>query len=242
MMCIACIAVRRRVVAGVILGLTAVSAVVAVPAAGYDPSRAGMQRLIVAEAAAADVPAALALAVAREASDFNHHALNAAGQVGVMQVLPATAAREFGVSAEQLRDPVTNVRVGLHYLARLHQRYDGDWGSSPGALPGQRSVATRGRPRRARLPPRLRGPGEPLVATLPVGPGRAGRSPPRAWAVALRRRYSHAGTASLHRHHRVSCAGSLAQPVDRRDGKHPVPVTRVPRAPAGYVDRLAAHR
>lgn len=126
-MCIARIVVRLRAVVGLVLGLTAVSAVVAVPAARYDPSRAGMQRLIVAEAAAADVPAALALAVAREASDFNHHALNAAGQIGVMQVLPATAAREFGVSVEQLRDPVTNVRVGLHYLARLHHRYDGDW-------------------------------------------------------------------------------------------------------------------
>ena len=124
-----CIAVRLRAAVGFVLGLAVAPAAVAAPAGtvAHDHARAAMQRLIVAEAAAADVPAALALAVAREASDFNYQALNAAGQVGVMQVLPATAAREFGVSAERLRDPVTNVRVGLHYLARLHHRYDGDW-------------------------------------------------------------------------------------------------------------------
>jgi len=86
-----------------------------------------MDRLVLAESLEVpSVPAALALAVAKEASDFDRDLIGAGGSIGVMQLRPATAAREFGVSPNELRDPVTNVRLGLHYLRRLYWRY-GDW-------------------------------------------------------------------------------------------------------------------
>ena len=113
------------------LGLLLAPAVSAVPPGTVwwhdHPSRA-LQSLIGGQAAATEVvPAALALAVAKEASDFNHRVLSATGAIGVMQISPHVAAREFGVSADELWDPVTNVRVGVHYLSRLYWRYDGDW-------------------------------------------------------------------------------------------------------------------
>ena len=90
--------------------------------------RQTMQRLVFAKSfEVAAVPTPLALALAREASDFDHDRVGSTGAIGVMQLLPATAAREFGVSAAELLDPITNVRLGLHYLARLHWRYDGNW-------------------------------------------------------------------------------------------------------------------
>ena len=86
-----------------------------------------IERLVLAESLEVpSVPTALALAVAKEASDFGHE-IGATGSIGVMQLRPATAAREFGVSPNELRDPVTNVRLGLHYLSRLYWRHDGDW-------------------------------------------------------------------------------------------------------------------
>ena len=94
----------------------------------YDGAAPELQRLIVAEARATGVvPAALALAVAKEASDFNHRVVSATGGIGVLQIPPGTAAREYGLSADQLWDPVANVRVGLHYLSRLFWLYGGDW-------------------------------------------------------------------------------------------------------------------
>ncbi len=86
-----------------------------------------IERLVLAESLEVpSVPAALALAVAKEASDFGRE-IGATGSIGVMQLRPATAAREFGVTPNEIRNPVTNVRLGLHYLRRLYWRYDGDW-------------------------------------------------------------------------------------------------------------------
>jgi len=88
---------------------------------------ASIERLVLVESLEVpSVPAALALAVAKEASDFGRE-IGATRSIGIMQINPATAAREFGVSPKELRNPVTNVRLGLHYLSRLYWRYDGDW-------------------------------------------------------------------------------------------------------------------
>ena len=81
------------------------------------------------------VPAALALAVADVESDFVSRTVGASGAIGLMQLLPAvakdessaTAEGEESAAAEMLQDPVANVRLGLRRLARLHQRYGGDW-------------------------------------------------------------------------------------------------------------------
>ena len=91
-------------------------------------SRAEIQRLIVAEAVGnGTVPAPLALAVADVESDFVQRTVGNSGTVGVMQLHPDVAKSEFGADADALRDPVTNIRLGLRRLARLHERYDGDW-------------------------------------------------------------------------------------------------------------------
>ena len=91
-------------------------------------TRTEVQRLVVTEAAGnGKVPAALALAVAEVESDFVPRTIGAGGAVGVMQLLPATAKGELGADVAALKDPATNVRLGLRWLARLHERYNGDW-------------------------------------------------------------------------------------------------------------------
>ena len=98
--------------------------------------RTEVQRMIVSEAVAnGTVPATLALAVADVESDFVSRTIGASGAIGLMQLLPAVvkdegdaaAMNEESVAAEMLWNPVANVRLGLRRLARLHQRYDGDW-------------------------------------------------------------------------------------------------------------------
>ena len=120
---------------GLVLAPTAVAAPAGTswwPASGsipwLDHLPGSIERLILAESIEVPtVPAALALAVAKEASDFGRDLNGATGSVGVMQLWPETAAREFGVTPNQLRDPVTSVRLGLHYLSRLYWRHDGNW-------------------------------------------------------------------------------------------------------------------
>ena len=91
-------------------------------------ARPDIQRLVVTEAVRhGSVPAPLALAVAEVSSDFVPRTVGTSGAIGVMQLEPAVAASEFAVTAESLWDPATNVRLGLQYLSRLHQRYYGDW-------------------------------------------------------------------------------------------------------------------
>ena len=90
--------------------------------------RANVQRLVVAEAVGnGTVPAPLALAVVQVESDFVPRTISSSGAIGLMQILPATAKSELGAAADTLWDPATNVRLGLRRLARLHNRYDGDW-------------------------------------------------------------------------------------------------------------------
>ncbi len=58
-------------------------------------------------------------AIAAE-SAYNLAAVSADGAIGLMQLLPATAA-EYG--QVDLCDPVANVEVGTQHLARLLRRY-----------------------------------------------------------------------------------------------------------------------
>ena len=65
-------------------------------------------------------PAALS-AVAEAESGFRPDAVSPKGAVGVMQVMPQTAA-SYGVSREELFDPDICIRVGLTYFKEmLHQ-------------------------------------------------------------------------------------------------------------------------
>ncbi len=73
---------------------------------------------------------ALVFAVVRQESRFNEMAMSRAGAVGLMQLMPDTAASTAG--ADYLRrdptplfDPPTNLQIGQTYLARLLERDTG---------------------------------------------------------------------------------------------------------------------
>lgn len=72
----------------------------------------------------------LILGVIRVESAFRRRAVSSAGARGFMQIRPFVAdalAQELGVERwkgiESLDDPVTNVKLGVFYLAYLHQRF-----------------------------------------------------------------------------------------------------------------------
>ena len=76
------------------------------------------------------VPRPLAHALMGQESGGDPGAVSSAGARGLMQVMPATAAG-YGVSPQQLHDPETNIRTGLHYFSDMLRHTGGD---VPGAL------------------------------------------------------------------------------------------------------------
>jgi soluble lytic murein transglycosylase-like protein len=68
------------------------------------------------------VPESLAHAVISVESNYRANARGAAGEVGLMQIKPATA-RMMGYkgSTKALYDPETNIKYGMKYLAKAHQ-------------------------------------------------------------------------------------------------------------------------
>jgi membrane-bound lytic murein transglycosylase B len=77
---------------------------------------------ITAAANAAGVPAWLALAIAQRESGFNNNAVGSAGEIGIFQLLPSTAA-QLGVDPA---DPVQNIAGGVAYIAQLLRTFGGD--------------------------------------------------------------------------------------------------------------------
>lgn len=121
---------------------------------GYGQSdRASIQNLVIREAGNMGVSAALALAVAQAESNFDPRARSHKGARGVMQIMPKTAAEEYGIAAGLLWNPRINIRLGLHFLRRLLAQYEGrvdlalsyyNGGSAVGVLPRARVLpATR---------------------------------------------------------------------------------------------------
>lgn len=118
-----------------------------------DARYAGVKSLVAREAENLGIPVPLALAVAHTESNFNPKALSHKGARGVMQIMPATARGEYGIDASLLWDPRINIRIGLHFLGRLLDRYQGrvdlalsyyNGGSRVGVLPHARVIpATR---------------------------------------------------------------------------------------------------
>ncbi len=72
------------------------------------------------------------MAIIKVESGFMPSALSHRGAVGLMQVLPSTArdiGPEIGVQIqndEDLKDPDTNLHVGVYYLSKLEQMFPGD--------------------------------------------------------------------------------------------------------------------
>ena len=79
-------------------------------------------KIIAKYAEAYGVPVDLAHAVVKVESNFNPKARGRAGEVGLMQIKPATA-RMMGYkgSVKKLYDPETNIRFGMKYLAAAHE-------------------------------------------------------------------------------------------------------------------------
>ena len=71
------------------------------------------------------VPKALVFAVMRQESAFDPRAVSRAGARGLMQLMPATAAR-VGLRAEDLFEPAANILGGARLLAALLRFYSGD--------------------------------------------------------------------------------------------------------------------
>ena len=83
--------------------------------------------IISRHAAPHGVPVALARAVVRIESNFRPTARGRAGEIGLMQIKPATARMMgYSGSAKGLYDPETNIRWGMKYLAKAHRLGGGD--------------------------------------------------------------------------------------------------------------------
>lgn len=64
----------------------------------------------------------LAVAVARQESGINQNARSSAGAIGVMQLMPRTAAG-LGVDPN---DPLQNIDGGVRYLSQMLTKFNGD--------------------------------------------------------------------------------------------------------------------
>jgi soluble lytic murein transglycosylase len=97
---------------------------------------------------------ALVAGVVYAESKFDEHAVSSQGAVGLMQILPETAAQiadgSGGVTftAADLEDPRVNVRYGCYYLRHALRAYDGDvraavasYNAGMGAVAEWRTVA-----------------------------------------------------------------------------------------------------
>ncbi len=88
----------------------------ACPALAQAPPPA-LMALVTQAAERRGIPPALGHAVATVESGWNPDAIGTAGEVGLMQVMPATAVMlGFRGTLAELADPATNVRLGIRYL------------------------------------------------------------------------------------------------------------------------------
>jgi len=81
--------------------------------------------LIYATAQRHELNPELIAAVVRAESAFDPRAVSTKGAVGLLQLMPATAAR-FGAEGDALFDPASNLDAGVRYLKWLRQRFAGD--------------------------------------------------------------------------------------------------------------------
>ncbi|WP_338115075.1 lytic transglycosylase domain-containing protein [Thiocapsa imhoffii] len=100
----------------------------AVPPQRPRPSRAEVKAMIPAVAQRHGVEVALVQAVVAAESNYDAHAISRAGAIGLMQLMPPTAADYGVVSVDDLFDPKINLDTGTRHLKRLLRKYDNDYG------------------------------------------------------------------------------------------------------------------
>lgn len=117
--------------------LTALQAVQAYGKQVGTPDSSNLDELVQRASALTGVDSSLIRGVIQTESAGNAKAVSPKGAIGLMQLMPATAA-ELGVDP---KDPAQNVLGGARYLASLLKRYDGDeklalagYNAGPGAV------------------------------------------------------------------------------------------------------------
>ena len=94
---------------------------------GAPDGRARYRALIEKEAAQTGLPSEVAEAVMAVESGYNPDAIGGVGEIGLMQILPSTAAMlGFRGSLADLAVPETNIRYGVTYLAKAWRLAGGD--------------------------------------------------------------------------------------------------------------------
>lgn len=90
-------------------------------------ARATYLSIIQREAASAGLPVQIADAVVQIESGYNPSVIGGVGEIGLMQVRPATAAMlGFKGSPAELAQPEVNIRYGVRYLAEAWRLSNGD--------------------------------------------------------------------------------------------------------------------
>jgi len=108
------------------------SGAVVVRGPAYEEGYRSFRPLLESVAREHAIDPALVIAVAAAESGFRADAISQKGAVGLMQVMPATAAR-YGVSSDTprqavtlLKNPEVNTQVGVRYLADLLRLFEGE--------------------------------------------------------------------------------------------------------------------
>ncbi len=97
------------------------------PALPKDGRRQSFRAIAKREAEQRGLPADIAEAIMHVESNYNPQAHGAAGEIGLMQVMPPTARLlGFTGTLEQLADPETNIKLGVRYLAGAWRLANGD--------------------------------------------------------------------------------------------------------------------
>jgi hypothetical protein len=84
-----------------------------------------IQDMIRAEAEAQSVDPSLAHVVGWMENRYRPEGKSSAGAIGPMQIMPATA-KSYGVSLNELKNPATNIKLGVQILKDNLDRYDGN--------------------------------------------------------------------------------------------------------------------
>lgn len=104
------------------LAAVAASAMAAAGATAYEPEIAAAVGSV---QEVHPVPSALVKAIITAESGWNPRAVSRSGALGLMQLMPGTAAKT-GVRREELFIPERNILAGTRLLAVLLRHYDGD--------------------------------------------------------------------------------------------------------------------